>query len=790
MLNLREIYETLCMGMLNPAYDYRQMINQRAIELIQKESLDQNDVNDLKTLIDIGNVTYNNLDKDLLPIDDSIYDLMIEKYRRYTPDDSYPVGGKPVQFDNNPKEEQVPDWYNEDEREPLMVRMKYEEIKYMDNMMYPELMNNNPCRPESFAPKQILEIDKADRKMRDTAHNHPTLVGTFDKCKYVLTSQAEEHGVDKNANVRIVERDFLYPLVEKGIINLTDEFTIIAELKYDGISVEADVTDHVISARSRGDTGEGVASDITPLLEGYQFYNGISEVIGMKFEAIVQYQSLYDINAIENTNYKNCRTAMSGLTSNSFGRKFRDYITLVPIATDMVGDDGYPLDRLTELEFLNKYYSTGIPINYTVFSGNYYSILYQMKRYVEEAEYARHFSSFMYDGVVFEFYDRNIRHKLGRSNAIDKYKVAVKFDPLKAQTVFRGYSYTVGQNGVLTPMIHFDPVAFIGTIHDKASGHSFNRFKELDLHLGDIIDATYVNDVMVYITKPRNAHNEANAKKPYEVLDSFPERCPFCGSELVMSDSGKSIKCPNLRCHEREIKRMTGTLEKLGIVDFNEQTVRVLDMRYLYEYLEADVEKFKVLGPNDMYNLYNQIQVLKKNPINDYKVFGSLGFENMAIKTWRLIFTELTMDEIFHYYQEYNGDLYNLRAQLNSIHGIGPVSIDTLINEFPYFARDIESILKNMNIIDTKTLSIMDQKQIRFTGCRDQQLTEQLSKLGYDIDGNAGITKKTDILIIPYEGFTHFTEKGTSKYEKALKYGIKMIPLEAFRENPDLYLKE
>ena len=784
MLSLNDIYQTLCMGMLNPAYDNREYINKRAVELIEKEDLTQDEVNDLDVLIKIGNITYDNLDVDLLPIDETIYDLMIMKYKKHNPD--YPVGSKPVHFETNPSLLNSQD----EEKEPLMIRMGDNEIKYHSDMIYPELMNNLPRRSIAFESKQVLDVHDGDsKKMRDTPHNHPTLVGTFDKCKYVLTSQAEERGDDKRANVAIVERDFLYPLVEQGIINLTDEFTIIAELKYDGISVEADVSDHVISARSRGDTGEGVASDITPLLEGYYFGNGISEVIGMKFEAIIQYQSLFDINRIQNTTYKNCRTAMSGLTSNSFGRKFRDYITLVPIATDIIGDDGYPLDRLTELEFLNKYYSTGVPINYTVLTGNYYSILYQMKRYVEEAEFARHYSSFMYDGVVFEFYDKHIRHKLGRSNAIDKFKVAVKFEPLKKQTIFRYYTYTIGQNGVLTPMIHFDPVGFIGTIHDKASGHSFNRFKELDLHSGDIIDATYVNDVMVYITKPKNPHNEMNSRKPYTILDEFPIVCPCCGSELEMSDSGKSVRCPNLNCYEREVKRMANCLDKLGITDFNEKTVRELDMRYLHEYLEASPERFKSLGPNDMYNLYNQIETLRTNPINDFKVFGSLGFENMAVKTWRLIFTEMTVEELFHYYQDFGGNLSNLRVQLNNIHGIGPVSIDTLINEFPYFIRDIQSIIENMNIIDTKKLSYQDQKQIRFTGCRDQQLTEQLSKLGYDIDGDAGVTKQTDILLIPESGYTKFTKSGNGKYEKALRYGIKMIPINDFREDPQRYLQ-
>ena len=50
-------------------------------------------------------------------------------------------------------------------------------------------------------------------------------------------------------------------------------------------------------------------------------------------------------------------------------------------------------------------------------------------------------------------------------------------------------------------MIYFDPIEFNGTIHKKASGHSYERFKDLALHYNDILEVSYVNDVMPYVTK-------------------------------------------------------------------------------------------------------------------------------------------------------------------------------------------------------------------------------------------------------------------------------------------------
>ena len=73
------------------------------------------------------------------------------------------------------------------------------------------------------------------------------------------------------------------------------------------------------------------------------------------------------------------------------------------------------------------------------------------------------------------------------------------------------------------------------------------------------------------------------------------------------------------------------------------------------------------------------------------------------------------------------------------------------------------------------------KKQIRFTGVRDKSLIERLEPLGYDI-GEGGITKSTDILLIPYEGFT------STKTAKAVSYGALLVPIDEFRNNLDKYL--
>ena len=254
-----------------------------------------------------------------------------------------------------------------------------------------------------------------------------------------------------------------------------------------------------------------------------------------------------------------------GLTGANDGGRYRDFITLVPLQVEdsiFRGED-IQGNRVAEIEFLNDLFSThACPNRYVLIQGTYIELLFQIKLFLEDAEFARQYIPFMYDGIVVSYVDPEVRDKLGRKNFINKYSMAIKFNPLKRQTTFRGYTYTVGQDGSITPMIHYDSVEFYGTIHPKSTGHSYKRFKELNLAVGDIICAEYVNDVMPYVTKPFNEWNEFGNPNPKE---QFPTACPVCGGPLQISSSGRSVKCVNPNCGGRIRARLVNMFSKLNV---------------------------------------------------------------------------------------------------------------------------------------------------------------------------------------------------------------------------------
>ena len=736
-------------------------VSDYAISLLNRPVLDEYDQMCASTIIMISQIVYNNTDRSVLFLDDGVYDLLLEKYKQY--DKQFQVGSPVIRFNQNGEETKSGEFI-----EPMIFMD--EPQKFLDGSLYYDDLIKAP--PIDLRLYQDIDRNSGKviaKKNVNVPHMYPKLVGSLDKCKFTLNKEAMEKDVFDDDNVKIFERDFLGKHLQMGLIDMTTPFELIAELKYDGVSVEADVTNKILSARSRGDANADIAADMTEVLGGYVFPYAPeipeTEAFGMKFEAIMTYENLDKMGRLRGKAYKNSRNGMTGLLGSSDAYDYRDLITLVPLATSI--ED---IDRVTEIEFLNKYYHSGVYLKYAILSGTYTEILFQVYKFVKEAEAMRNVLPFMYDGVVISYRDPEIIKALGRENSINKYSMAIKFNPLSREAIFTGYTFTVGQDGVVTPMIHYTPVEFIGTIHTKSSGHSYKRFIDLGLKIGDIIQVEYTNDVMPYVTKPPVDHNFNNPGEPVP----FPTNCPFCGAEIVINESGKSAICPNKKCPERTIQRMTNMMSKLNLKDFGESTFRELGTQSLTELLNYTYEDVKKLGPATAEKLLDRINAVKSTPIKDYELMGSIGFTGIAIETWKKILNEIPFNKLVAM------DDNSLYCELIAIKGIGGVTAKTIVSERRDLADDISEIINLPNIVISYGMKF--GKIIRYTGCRpDDQLTQYLTSRGCDARGDAGVTKNTDILVVPYEGFT------SSKTNKVGDQTI-IVDMAAFKLNPDKYI--
>ena len=701
------------------------------------------DLNTIYEILQISNILYNNTSREVLPLEDGVYDMVVRKYDSETFNGA-PVGAPPISFDVEKSDIGASNVVeNYDEKVDIATVIDPSNMVYYQNL----INNDFPNQLDYIIHDNNPIVNNQDK----IVHSYPELVGTFYKCNFVTTDDAIHAGIDDDdPSVGIFERDFLgatYNMASR--VTGSNIVELIAELKYDGVSVEAEILgDTIISACSRGDTANDVATDLTPIFGGYKFHRAANvnlfknQIFGMKFECIITKSNMARLEQDHGISYKNARVAVIGILGRLDAIKFRDYLTLVPIKSS-----GLPFnDILMEIDFLNEHYSSGVYMRYAILQGDYMSLLSQVKKFTEEAEYMRDVMDFMYDGVVISYTHPAVIAALGRDKDKDLWSTAIKFNPMAKTAYFMGYTFTVGQDGRITPMAHFTPVEFFGTIHDKTTAHSYKRFVDLDLREGDIVLITYRNDVICYISKPDISYNQIRDAEVDPI--PFPETCPFCGTKLIFSSSGDSVYCPNKTCPERLVVRTSNMLKKLGILGFRKSMIRKLGIHSLTEFLNVDlVEAAKTIGDGNAENLELAIEILFEKQWEDYRLMGAIGFTGISDARWKSILEKIPLSKIL------TMNDHDLEVSLRYISGIGSGMVNTILEERKLFEEDIKTIVNDLNV----RLSYGNKDKgpkVRFSGIRDKELMELFRAKGFDADGDKSVTKDTYIVIVPYEGYT------------------------------------
>jgi NAD-dependent DNA ligase len=377
----------------------------------------------------------------------------------------------------------------------------------------------------------------------------------------------------------------------------------------------------------------------------------------------------------------------------------------------------------------------------------------------------------MIDGVVISFTDPAKIQMLGRVNSVNKWSMAIKFNPRKARTIFLGYTFSIGKSGDVIPMVHFKPCEFIGGIHTKQTIHSYERFKTLNLAIGDEIDIEYINDVISYVTKPDTAYNRQK-----RVPERFIDYCPYCGTKIVISDSGKSAKCPNSDCHERKIMRMVDMLDRLGFKDIAEESVRALDLTEFKDLINLTFEKASILGPNTAAKFISDIRALFVTPIADYKIMSAFSFEGMADEKWKVILAYYSITELLAYHYS-----HNLSAVIEHIPGVGPKTIKAIIVGFIDYADDIDFVVKNMNIINLN--SVVSKPRVAISGFRDPEFIDLINNYGFDASDKYTVNKNTKALIVADP-----SAKST-KIVNAMKYNIPIYTKDSFLAANNIFIQ-
>ena len=336
-------------------------------------------------------------------------------------------------------------------------------------------------------------------------------------------------------------RDF-YERVRNGLEG--EEFEIVCELKFDGLSISLTYIDGKLDhAVTRGDgvVGDDVTGNVRTIksiplqLDPAGDYPKEFEIRG---EVLMPWASFEALNVEREKKgeplFANPRNAASG--------------TLKSQKSELVAQrnlDAYLYYFLCErndnvsghYESLMKCGKWGFKIS---------EHIRKCKTVDEVLEFIKYWDSerknlpVATDGIVLKVNSLRQQQHLGYTAKSPRWAIAYKFKAERVCTRLNEVTYQVGRTGAVTPVANMEPVLLAGTIVKRASLHNEDIMEQFDLHLGDMV---YVEKGGEIIPKVVGVDKSLRADGMEKVR--FIKTCPECGAQLVRFEGEAAHYCPN-----------------------------------------------------------------------------------------------------------------------------------------------------------------------------------------------------------------------------------------------------
>ena len=353
------------------------------------------------------------------------------------------------------------------------------------------------------------------------------------------------------------------------------------------------------------------------------------------------------------------------------------------------------------------------------------------------------------DGTVFKFDNGSM--------------LALKYLDEAANTDLSRIVWKIGIDQRLTPIAILKPVKLSGALISKASLGSFDRVNN-KLHLWPVplqanVDVIRANEIIPYVTNVTN--------RSISTLFGNTPICPSCGKESEII--GKHAYCMNPECPNIDKSRLLkfasffypdGVSDKQIIKIFDAYKIKTIPQLLEFKYQKIDFARIDGVGQS-LAILMGMFFHKLSGDIDSKIVYQSvaLGCGNSSAKA--IVKLGVPINRI-----------WLTSGWITTIKGIS--GFNSKIADSIWKNRHlIAEICRLRNVVDDKPKNIVGtycMTQIRFN--KDQ--IDELSKLGW-IEDNT-VKKTTTVLI------TNDIDGGSTKMDKARKYGIDIVETDAFFE--------
>ena len=370
-------------------------------------------------------------------------------------------------------------------------------------------------------------------------------------------------------------------------------------------------------------------------------------------------------------------------------------------------------------------------------------------------EYATQELPYEIDGVVVS--DTEYRNE-------NKYypdaQAAVKTNTMSAETTLIDVSWEgPSKDGVIFPVAIFENVMLGGTSVSRATLNNLDYISGLNIKYGCRIRISKRGDIIPAV--------DAVVSTPSGARDiELPEECPCCGSKL--SRDGVNMRCANPDCRAQKIYRIEHFIKKLGVMNASYKTLDNFGIDSYEKLLSFRPNPSKAMEKKLADELVNK--VFRKSPED---IFAALNIRDLGEKIQKKIIG-------FYGWKNISDPVFGFEGGLPS--GIGDITLSKFKDARLENLRITDMFVKDVRYSWTESAeSISKQVRVKGSICFTGALSiprGQAAKLAEDagFEVKNAVSKGLTYLVTPDPN------SGSSKNEKAKKYGTTVIDEAAFME--------
>ena len=370
------------------------------------------------------------------------------------------------------------------------------------------------------------------------------------------------------------------------------------------------------------------------------------------------------------------------------------------------------------------------------------------------------------DGMVIKVDRLDHQRALGVRSRSPRWAMAYKFAPRLEVTTIEDIVLQVGRTGILTPVAQLAPVQVGGVTISRASLHNYDKVIEKDMRPGDRVRVARAGDVIPYVVERVDDRPDSERPAAFEM----PERCPVCDAHVVRDGAyfvctgGVSCGAQLLGALERFASRHALDIEGLG-----GKTVRqLLDERLIGDSIVdiygLSVEKLVPLerfGEKKAKNLIDAIEARKDTTLG--RLIYGLGIRHVGEHVAEVLAREF-------------GDIGALMEadveRLVAVHEIGPGSAESVVQFFaePHNRSVVEGLLASgVTPRVEERNNLFAGERFVITGALERWSRDEIGVILESAGGRvtSSVSKHTDYVIVG--------GKPGSKARKAEELGVPVL---------------